>query len=88
MVRHFVNVLEEEIEEAFFYPSDLVNTKTTMSLGVGGERWIYTLTVHVSVYIHHYSPPLLLWEKMRPRKKLLILNKTFFIDIWIIKENF
>ena len=26
MVRHFTKVLEEEIEEAFFYPSDLVNT--------------------------------------------------------------
>jgi len=29
MARRFAKVLEEEIEEAFFYPSDLVNTKTT-----------------------------------------------------------
>ena len=29
MVRRFTKVSEEEIEEAFFYPSDLVNTKTT-----------------------------------------------------------
>ena len=29
MARRFVKVSEEEIEEAFFYPSDLVNTKTT-----------------------------------------------------------
>ena len=41
MARRFAKVSEEEIEEAFFYPSDLVNTK-----------------LRVSVYIHHYSPPL------------------------------
>ena len=29
MACRFVKVSEEEIEEAFFYPSDLVNTKTT-----------------------------------------------------------
>ena len=49
MARRFAKVSEEEIEEAFFYPSDLVNTKTTIPLRVGEERWIY---------IHHYSPPL------------------------------
>ena len=43
---------------AFFYPSDLVNTKTTIPLRVDEERWIYTSTLRVSVYIHHYSPPL------------------------------
>ena len=58
MARRFAKVSEEEIEEAFFYPSDLVNTKTTIPLRVGEERWIYTLTLRVSVYIHHYSPPL------------------------------
>ena len=31
MTRRFTKVLEEEIEEASFYPSDLVNTKTTPS---------------------------------------------------------
>ena len=31
MARRFAKVLEEEIEEAFFYPSDLVNTKTLLS---------------------------------------------------------
>ena len=55
--KNFAKVSEEEIEEAVFYPSDLVNTKTTIPLGVGEEWWIYTLTLHVSVYIHHYSPP-------------------------------
>jgi len=54
----FVKVSEEEIEEAFFYPSDLVNTKTTIPLRVGEEWWIYTSTLRVSVYLHHYSPPL------------------------------
>ena len=58
MARCFAKVSEEEIEEAFFYPSDLVNTKTTIPLRVGEERWIYTSTLRVSVYIHHYSPPL------------------------------
>ena len=58
MARRFVEVSEEEIEEAFFYPSYLVNTKTTIPLRVGEERWIYTSTLRVSIYIHHYSPPL------------------------------
>ena len=58
MARRFAKVLEEEIEEALFYPSDLVNTKTTIPLRVSGERWIHTSTPRVSVYIHHYSPPL------------------------------
>ena len=63
MERRFAKVSEEEIvtinnETAFSYPSDLVNTKTTIPLMVGEERWIYTSTLRVSVYIHHYSPPL------------------------------
>ena len=58
MARHFTKVSEEEIEEAYFFPSDLVNTKTTIPLRVGEERWIYTSMLRVSVYIHHYSPPL------------------------------
>ena len=32
MARRFAKVSEEEIEEAFFYRSDLVNTKTTIPL--------------------------------------------------------
>jgi len=58
MTRRFAKVLEEEIEEASFYPSDLVNTKTTIPLRVGEGRWIYTSTLRVSVDIHHYSPSL------------------------------
>ena len=59
MARRFAKLSEEEIEEASFYPSDLVNTKTTIPLRVGEERWIYTSTLRVSVYyIHHYSFPL------------------------------
>ena len=46
------------LKKRYFYPSDLVNTKTTIPLRVGEERWIYTSTVRVSVYIHHYPPPL------------------------------
>ena len=53
MARRFTKVSEEEIEEAFFYPSDYVNTKTTIPLRAGEERWIYNSTLCVSVYIHH-----------------------------------
>ena len=38
MARRFAKVSEEEIEEAYFFPSDLVNTKTTIPLMVGEER--------------------------------------------------
>ena len=58
MACRFAKVSEEEIEEAFFCPFDLVNTKTTIPLRVGEARWIYTSMLRVSVYIHHYSPPL------------------------------
>ena len=35
MARCFKKVSDEEIEEAFFYLSDLVNSKTTIPLRVG-----------------------------------------------------
>ena len=57
MARRFMKVSEEIVainEAAFFYPSDLVNTKTTIPLRVGEERWIYTLTLRVWVYMHRY----------------------------------
>ena len=38
MARRFAKVSEVEIKTAFFYPSDLVNTKTTTPLTVGEER--------------------------------------------------
>ena len=58
MARRFAKVLEEEIEEAFFYPSDLVNTKTTTPLRVGEEWWIYTSTIRVSVlYPPQFTSP-------------------------------
>ena len=60
MACRFAKVSEEENEEGFFYPSDLVNTKRTIPLRVGEdlERWIYTSTLHVLVCIRHYSPTL------------------------------
>ena len=54
MAHRFAKVLEEEIEEVVFYPSDVVNTKTTIPLRVGEERWIYTSTLRISVYIRHF----------------------------------
>ena len=60
MVRRFVKVSEGEIEEVFFFsPSDLVNTKTTIPLRVGKERWIIIyLDASRLIYIHHSSPAL------------------------------
>ena len=55
MARRFAKVSEEEIKTAFFYPSDLVNTKTTIPLRVSEQRWIYTSTLRLSVGIY---PPL------------------------------
>ena len=53
MARRVAKVSEEEIvainETAFFYPSDLVNTKTTIPLRVSEERWIYTSTLCITV---------------------------------------
>ena len=59
MARRFAKVSEEEIEEAFFYPSDLVNTKTTIPLRFGEERWLYTCHIYIYHYHYHYhySPP-------------------------------
>ena len=50
MARRFAKVTEEEIEEAFFYPSDLVKL-ILKQLSPSGS-------VKSSGYIHHYSPPL------------------------------
>ena len=58
MARHFTKVSEEENEEPIFHPTDLVNIKKTIPLRVGEEPWIYSSMLRVSVYIHHYSPPL------------------------------
>ena len=41
-----------------FYPTDLVNTKTTILLRVSSWRSLHTSSLCVSVYIHQYSPPL------------------------------
>ena len=60
MARRFAKVSEEKPmainEVAFFYPPDVVSTKTTIPLRVSEERWIYTSALRISVYIHHYSP--------------------------------
>ena len=49
MARRFAKVSEKDIDEAFFYPSDFVNTKTTIPLRIGEERWIYTTRLRISV---------------------------------------
>ena len=55
MARRFVKVSEKEIKTAFFYPSDLVNTKTTIPSGsVKSGRYIPRR--FASRY--YYSPPL------------------------------
>ena len=63
MARRFAKVSDEEIvainEATFFYPSDLVNTKTTIPSGSvkSGGYMLPPSTLRVSVYIHHFSPP-------------------------------
>ena len=51
MARRFAKVSEEEIvainETAFFYPSDLVNTKTTIPLSVDEETAYISTTIHL-----------------------------------------
>ena len=55
MARCLAKVSEEQIvainEVPFIYPSDLVNTKTTIPLRVGEERWIWIPRRFVSRYI-------------------------------------
>ena len=50
MARHFAKVSEEEIvginEAAFFYPSDLVNTKTTIPSGSVKSGGYISTTIH------------------------------------------
>ena len=55
----FVKVSEEEIEEAFCYASDLVNTKTTIPLRVGEEWWIYIYinASHLGIYPPLFTSP-------------------------------
>ena len=58
MARCFAKVSEEEIEEAFFYPSDLVNTKTTIPLRVGEGRWIIYLDAsRLDIYPPLFTSP-------------------------------
>ena len=40
MARRFAKVSEEEIKTAFFYPSDLVNTKTT-TFSYVAPHWLH-----------------------------------------------
>ena len=79
MARRFAKVSEEEFKTLFFYPSDLVNTKTTIPLRVGEERWIYTSTLRVSVYIHHYIIYIYISESRRWTASFTILF-FFYVD--------
>ena len=57
MARRFEKVSEEEIKTTFFYPSDLVNTKTTIPLRIGEERWIYLDASHLDIYPPLFTSP-------------------------------
>ena len=59
----------------YFYPIILVNTKTR----VGAWLQIYTSTLRVSVFIHHYSLPL--WE-------IVLIIHGVFLNSHIIKLIF
>ena len=45
------------IKTTYFYPSDQVNTKTTIPFRVGEERWIYTSMLRVSIYPPLFTSP-------------------------------
>ena len=47
MARRLAKVLEEEIEEVFFYPSYLVNTKTTIPSGSVKSGGYISTTIHL-----------------------------------------
>ena len=53
MARRFAKVSEKDIEEAFSYPSDLVNTKTTIRLRVG----IYLDALRLGIYPPLFTSP-------------------------------
>ena len=58
MARRFAKVSEEKIKTAFFYPSDLVNTKTTIPLRVGEERGdIYLNASRLGIYSPLFTSP-------------------------------
>ena len=76
---------KKKLKKRFFNPSDLVDTKTTIPLRVGEERWICTSTLRVSVYIHHYSPPLRgIVVSETGEQSILIVGK---IDCWTVARN-
>ena len=80
MARRFAKV-SEEIEEAFFYPSDLIKTK----LRVGEERWIYTSTLRVEVY-----PPLFTsrsGDSCFSIYQIRWIKKRFFNFFWNFRET-
>ena len=57
MACHFTKVLEEEIEEAFLYPPDLVNTKKLSPSGsVKSGGYIYLDASHLGIYPLFTSP--------------------------------
>ena len=79
IARRFAKILEEEIQEAFFYPSDLVNTKTTIPLRVREERWIYTPDAsRLGIY-----PPLL----TSPLGDSCIINIMYCFALFLIHIN-
>ena len=78
MACRFAKVSEEEIEEAFFYLSDLVNTKTVIPLRVGEERWIYTSTLRFAGQVQTESSNL-----SRLRVSLQEIDTLFATEIQI-----
>ena len=74
---------ERELPSKLVFPrrqTKLRHTKTTIPLRVGEEQWIYTSTFRVSVYMHHYSPPLrgivVYYSRVSPCTHLLTKNPS------------
>ena len=71
-------------EATFFYPSDLVNTKTTIPLRVGEERWIYIPRRFTSRYI---SATIHLPSGDSCMLLLLLLLSLLLLLLWLIFQS-
>ena len=57
MARRFAEISEEEIKTAFFYPSDLVNTKTTIPLGSVKSGGMVSIDKTIDTFISRLLVP-------------------------------
>ena len=57
MARRFAEISEEEIKTALFYPSDLVNTKTTIPFGSVKSGGMVSIDKTIDTFISRLFVP-------------------------------